>query len=474
MTTFLARSPSVVDDIIGEPHSEPHTKKNTKQEPALDPEFSDFNLARSVMEFHGSTVRHLPQFDTTYWWSGTHWQEDLTAHVPALVRDHLHMKSLLVDSPKKKLLLQSRAKINNVLALVKMDQKITITMDAMNTQDFELNTPSGTIDLHTLKLMKHDPRALHSMITAVSPSFEPPELFLQFLSRVTDGDQEKQEMLQRWAGYCLSGSTRERCMIFQYGSGQNGKGTLVNALAGSMGTYARPVADEVFTYSKFPVHSTGIAGLRGVRLAFGDETQAGSAWDEAKIKKLTGGGTITAHLMCQDYQDFVPKFKLMVSGNNKPALTAVDEAIRSRMILLPFTVTIPEADRDRQLEDKLRDEYPRILGWALEGCHKWHQDGLRIPESVKDATQEYLSGEDTLGRWMAERAVLGPLTKYEASPSHLFQDWKTWCEQSNEKAGSQKAFSIALEKRDGVKKDRDMHGRRFQGIALKCDTAREE
>ena len=460
-----------LDEFRPESVTLPVPEKKPRKE--LDPQFSDFNLARSVIESHGSTILYMPKFERGYWWTGDHWQEDITNHIPEVVKNHLHRKSLLVDSSQKRLLLQSRSKVNNVLAFVRMDSEVTTTVDEMDTRDMELNTPAGTYDLRTMTLGKHDPAAKHSMITAVSPSFDPPELFLSHLRRVTDGDTGKQTLIQNFYGSAVSGQ-QARTMLFQYGEGQNGKGTIANAVAGCMGTYARPVSDEVFAWSKFPSHSTNIAGLKGIRFAYGDETQAGSAWDEAKIKRLTGGGLITAHRMCQDNEDFAPKFKLVVTGNNKPTLTGVDEAIKSRMILLPFTVTIPEKERDGEHGNRLREEYPRILGWLLQGWRNWLRDGLCIPDSVREATNEYLSDEDTLGRWIAERAIVGSKIRYETATSSLFADWKDWCDKSNERAGNINKFSSDLAKREEiVKRDRKGTFRFFRGIALKSDAGTE-
>ncbi len=72
--------------------------------------------------------------------------------------------------------------------------------------------------------------------------------------------------------------------------------------------------------------------------------------------------------MRQDFFTFTPQFKLLIAGNHKPGLRNIDEAIRRRFYLLPFTVRIPPERRDPLLAETLRAEWPAILGWAIQGC----------------------------------------------------------------------------------------------------------
>ena len=130
------------------------------------------------------------------------------------------------------------------------------------------------------------------------------------------------------------------------------------------------------------------------------ETEEGRRWAESKIKGLTGGDPISARFMRQDFFQFVPQFKLVIAGNHKPSLRSVNEAIRRRFHLVPFDVTIPVAERDLQLAEKLRGEWPGILKWAIDGCIAWHHDGLNPPGAVQEATAAYLASEDHIARWI--------------------------------------------------------------------------
>ena len=121
-----------------------------------------------------------------------------------------------------------------------------------------------------------------------------------------------------------------------------------------IGGYCRTAPIETFTASPSDRHPTDLAGLRGARLVTAVETEEGRRWAESKIKALTGGDKIAARFMRQDFFEYTPQFKLLIAGNHKPGLRSVDEAIRRRLHLIPFTVTIPAEERDPGLPDKLQ------------------------------------------------------------------------------------------------------------------------
>ena len=129
-----------------------------------------------------------------------------------------------------------------------------------------------------------------------------------------------------------------RC--FLYGTGANGKGTFTNTLLGIWGDYGQAAVMEMFTENKSDRHPTELAALRGARLVVASETDRSKRWAESRIKALTGGDPIRARFMHCDEFEFIPAFKLMIQGNHKPGLQSVDEAMRRRLHLVPFTVTI--------------------------------------------------------------------------------------------------------------------------------------
>ena len=167
--------------------------------------------------------------------------------------------------------------------------------------------------------------------------------------------------------------------------------------------------------------------------------------------------------MCKDFFEFAPKFKLIIAGNHKPSLNTVDEAMRRRFNLIPFTVTIPPNERDPELTEKLKAEWPGILQWMIEGCLEWQQKGLAQPECVIDATSEYLASQDVVRNWLDECTAKDP--QAETASSRLFKSWKIWCEENGERPQSSRFLSQKLTDL-GIESRHTRTGTVFQGLRL--------
>jgi putative DNA primase/helicase len=260
------------------------------------------------------------------------------------------------------------------------------------------------------------------------------------------GDRELIIFVQRMLGYSLTGSIRDHALFFLHGTDGNGKGVFLNTWHGIMGDYATIAPMETFTASKNERHPTDLAMLRGARVVMAQETEDGQRWAESKIKALTGGDPVTARFMRQDFFTYQPQFKLLIAGNHKPSLRNVDEAVRRRLNLVPFTITIPEEERDTELSAKLKSEWPGILAWAIQGCLTWQRDGLQPPNAVKSATDNYLAEEDALGRFLEERCQPCGFDEY-VEVKELYASWRDWCSNTGEFAGTIKRFSQNLQAR---------------------------
>jgi putative DNA primase/helicase len=227
-----------------------------------------------------------------------------------------------------------------------------------------------------LNLRPHQREDYCTKSTAVTAAEGEPALFLAFLDKIMDGDKEMVAYLQRVFGYCCTGATTEHAMFFFYGAGSNGKSVLLSTIAGILGDYHKTASIETFTAQTGSSHPTDLAHLMGARLVTSIETEEGRRWAESKIKALTGGDAISARFMRQDFFTFKPQFKLIVAGNHKPSLRTVDEAIKRRLHMVPFAVTIPAEERDIDLAEKLKAEWPQILNWMIHGCLEWQHIGL--------------------------------------------------------------------------------------------------
>lgn len=435
--------------------------------------YCDEALTLAFSARHANELRHCETFGKWFEWDVGRWREDgkrrVFSHSRQLCRDKSAEALVTIENEKTAAKIASTvASAKTVAAIVNLarsDARHATTAEDWDADSWALNTPNGIIDLRSGRMRPHDRTALCSKMTAVAPASSNCRRWQRFLDQVTAGDADLQAFLRRIAGYGLTGSTREHALFFFYGTGANGKGTFLNTLTAILGDYAKVASMETFTESHTDRHPTELAMLRGARLVSAQETEEGRRWAESRIKALTGGDPITARFMRQDFFTYTPQFKLMIAGNHKPGLRNIDEAIRRRFHLLPFTVRIPPEQRDPNLFDSLQQEWPAILAWALEGCLEWQAQGLSPPAAVVDATAEYFNDEDVFGRWL-EECCARDLMAHETTRD-LYAAWSAWADRSGMSPGTEPKFRGALKARGFVSKREAGTGRGgFAGIRL--------
>jgi len=196
-------------------------------------------------------------------------------------------------------------------------------------------------------------------------------------------------------------------LFLLHGTGANGKSTFIETILYLLGEYARPTEFRTFLTKESESVRNDLAALVGIRFVSAVEVGEGKQLDEAVIKQVTGGDTITTRFLFKEFFDFKPRFKLWLAANSKPEIRGVDEAIWRRVLLIPFEVTIPKEDRDHALGSRLKDEGPGILAWAVEGLRAWQKDGLKPPEKIIAATEEYREEQDFLGPFLDEKFEKG-------------------------------------------------------------------
>ena len=407
----------------------------------LPPAFSESALALRFVAEHSGYTRYVAGWGRWLFWDGAGWKFDTVLRVFNLAHNVCRVAAAEAESMAVKQKITSSKTVAALVTLARSDPRIAATVDQWDADPWLLCTPDGTVDLQSGLSRPSLAADYSTKITAVAPDKSCPR-WLDFLDRVTNGDQELQSYLKRACGYMLTGVTVEHAMFFLYGLGANGKSKFIEAVSGVVGGYHTVAQIETFTESHNDRHPTELANLRGARLVTSMETEEGRRWAESRIKSLTGGDKISARFMRQDFFEFTPTFKLTIFGNHKPGLKTVDEAIRRRMNLVPFEVTIPMVERDKNFGDKLRTEWPGILAWMIEGCLEWQRDGLRPPAAVVEATGKYLDEEDTFKSWFDECCIRdrGAFTP----TAWLFNSWKQWAKRANEWEGPQRKFTQRL------------------------------
>jgi putative DNA primase/helicase len=426
------------------------------------PAFSDEALALLFAERHSGNLRYVAKWGKWMEWDGKRWRADDTLHAFNRARFICREAASQANDPRVQMAVARGETVAAVLRLARADRRLAATTDQWDSNPWLLNTRGGIVDLHTGEMRPARIDDYVTKITAITPGGTCPT-WDAFLRRVTGDDPELIAFLCRMCGYALTGITNEHALFFLYGTGANGKSVFQSTVTGILADYHKTAAIETFTASQSEHHPTDLAGLRAARLVTANETAEGRRWAESKIKLLTGGDKITARFMRQDFFEFVPVFKLIIAGNHMPGLRSVDEAIRRRLHIIPFSVTIPHKQRDPQLLEKLKAEWPGILSWMIRGCLEWQANGLQPPAVVKNATESYLAAEDAIATWIDECCTPDPQAWEPVAK--LYASWSAWAAQAGEPAGSKKNFVQNLEARS-YRPHRTHAGRGFYGIKV--------
>jgi putative DNA primase/helicase len=434
---------------------------------------TDVGNARRLVDRHGTDLRYCHGLGLWLIWNGQMWVRDDTGHLWRMAKDTvLAIAGEAAREPypiDRELLLkhgvksQSSARLEAMVRLARSEPEFAVRIDDLDRAPFLLNVQNGTVDLRTGELRPH---AREDLITRVALVGYDPDAVCPtwdtFLNQIMAGDAALVDYITRVLGYTLTGSTEEEIFLMFHGVGANGKTTLLETIGALLGDYATPSDFSTFLSRRPGSIRNDIARLQGVRMVWASESGEGRQLDEGLMKQLTGSDTIVARFLYREHVAFRPAFKLFVATNHPPRIRGTDPAIWRRTRVIPFTVTIPEEDRDRGLKARLLEEGPGILAQAVRGCLAWQREGLCTPASVLDATDQYRQEMDTVGQFIDDRCELSDSAF--APSADLYSAFVEWCRSVGEPPMTANAFGRKLTERNLQRGRRQ--GRGWFGIRL--------
>jgi putative DNA primase/helicase len=439
---------------------------------------TDLGNAERMASRYGPVLRFCWPWKKWLTWDGQKWAQDEAGRVNVLakstVRKICEEAAAARDEDERKMYLgwgvkcEAAGRISNMLQLVRSEPRIPLLPAVLDPSPWLFNCPNGTIDLKTGRLNNHN---RSDLITRMSPvEFDPGAecpLWEATVRRIFADDEDLIGFVQRLFGMCLTGDVSSQVLPIFYGEGGNGKSTILNALIDIMGPDYAIAAPPGLLFAKHSEgHPTDKASLFGMRLVVDLESAEGARLNEALVKQLTGSDRISARRMREDFWTFLPTHKLIIGTNSQPAIQETKNAIWRRLKLVPFTVEIPEAEQQKDLAARLREEFPGILSWCVRGCVEWVTNGLNTPESVQKATAEYRAEEDSLGTFIADECLLGD--SYRIKASTLYKRYVDQLDHSGPNRISRQSFGRAMTKK-GFKKSLS-NGKWYLGIDLRSDT----
>lgn len=448
------------------------------------PPFTDLGNAERLVGLYGSDLLYCHDWKKWLAWDGTRFSEDrdgevyrratLTvrnmydqgselaaqAVVAADEKEAVRLSELSESIQKHARKSEERRRIESLIALAQSRDTIPVLPPDLDKDGWLLNCPNGTIDLRTGQLKDHNKSDRITKTTAVKydPGAECP-LWEGFLELVLGGDAELIRFIQQAVGYSLTGTVGDQVMFVLYGTGRNGKSTFLETLMAILGDYATKAPSDLLMVKRGEVHPTEKTVLYGARFVPAVETEEGRRLNETSVKELTGGDTIQARRMHENFWRFLPTHHLWLATNHKPMIFGTDLGIWRRIRLVPFAVTIADEDEDTAFPEKLKAEWPGILAWAVRGCLEWQEVGLQSPAAVQEATAEYRTSMDIIGDFLEEVCIIQEGTKEPAAA--LYGAFQSWAKTTGEKIIRRVEFGEKLALRGPIFKKRGAKGQHY-------------
>jgi P4 family phage/plasmid primase-like protien len=399
--------------------------------------YTDLGNALRIEKLFGNEIRFSQISGKWLVWTGKVWATDLPGGlhdfrvklIEEMKKEALAIKDkgLRAEAIKWVITSQGSSRLDAAFNLASEIPSLFLPSNRTDQNLTIINCRNGMINLLTGELLPHDKEEYCTKMIDLDydPDAKCPR-WDQFMSEIQPGHPEMSVFLQRWVGYSLTGDTSEQAICFLHGSGANGKSTFLNILFELLGDYAVRCPTEMIMYKYFGQTTTNdIARLKGVRLAMTSELEEGRRLSEGVIKDLTGSDVITARYLYQEFFDFSPTHKLWIYGNSKPVIRGVDAGIWRRIHLVPFEASFMGELRDPQLPQKLRNELPGILAWAVRGCLEWREHRLSLPDVATKAVNEYRSEMDIIRDFIDDCMIVSE----EAKPILLkviYSAYKDW------------------------------------------------
>lgn len=446
---------------------------------------TDTGMARRFIEQTGHAFRYCDDLGGWLHYTGGRFERKATAAAYQAIDDTANgIWAEVAQAPPahRKELARFAARADSAqgraaaLALARYMPPVPAKVDAFDADPYVLNTPSGTLDLHTGTLRPHRASDLLTKCTtapydphATCPTWE------EFLSVIFPDDPALVAYIQRALGYSITGDVSEHVLFFPHGAGRNDKSTLLGTVQDVLGDYARTADPELLLQRRGEVHPTNIAALHGARFVTSIETEDGRRFAEVLVKWLTGGDKLTARHMRQDFFQFDPTHHIWLAANHRPGVRGTDVGIWSRIHLIPFDVHLPTAlgdAYDPHFRTRLVAEYPGILRWLVDGCLTWRHDGLRPPQSVLVATESYRKEMDLVDRFVTEKCIEEPGAKVAAGV--LYTAYKSWSDDVGEWRMPKTIFTDGVKRRSGIEWKKTNNGAVYFGIALLDDGKGDE
>lgn len=269
--------------------------------------------------------------------------------------------------------------------------------------------PDDWICLNTGYAFPHErsPEAREELLETLRSVFETQEDIDS-----SDGIGERTFYMLKTISLCLHGTRKYEKFYIWTGSGGNGKGLLSEIVKRSFGDYYHPIPHSCITkiQDKKDAPNPPIAKAKGKRFVQASEPEADDKLQVGVVKELSGGDEITARDMYRSTITYLPQFGLFIQTNTIPKMNRADGGAQRRIEVFQFLfnfVDNPTEKHHKLINVSLKDKichsplWRNEFFWLLLDCFKHiKQNGLVVPDWVKEASQEYMDENNPVKGWL--------------------------------------------------------------------------
>lgn len=354
-------------------------------------------------------------------------------------------------------------------------------------EDFDAERPAGRSDLpflfpcsngKTVELYDNGTWTVREsrpddLVTQVGCAYDPNataphtwEMFEQYQPNLPI----RQFMLRVMAG-TLRGIQIQHLFV-QFGEkGGNGKGTMQAVFSAVFGGYSMVLPVQALMKSSGGAREfrDEIVQLKGKRLVYASEPEEGARFDVGTLCELLGGTTMRGRGIGLRSVEFLPQFSLFMPCNKRPRWSN-HGGLKRRYNETAWDFKIEEGTEDDGVKDRMVAEAPGVLNAILDHWASWCEIGVAAPEEVRQQTEVGRKEADAVQRFFTVRTELSPMMSVRAGKNGLYDAYKDWCTEENERPVSGNLFSTSVLALPGVTKlPRSASGNWYGGIGLLDD-----
>ncbi|PQV51850.1 phage/plasmid primase, P4 family [Paraburkholderia sp. BL21I4N1] len=475
--------------IVAESAAVGGKKKDSRKEYRARTEFGN---AERMLDRYGAGLMYVPELEAWFKWTGVYWQRAVHVELENMAKEtirNLPDEVAELQTAEERLeffkfcaACQKASMVGNMIRLAASDPRVMVPLAQLDRHTYLLGVGNGAVDLRTGELLL--PNKDHRITVTTTVEYQPgapAALFEQTVDDVFFDEHDQTEFFQRLVGYALLARPKEDVLVIPYGSGSNGKSTVLGAIRDALGQHAKSASSETFLSSGQHGGAAGgpredILRLRGARFVYISEPDEGSELREGLIKSMTGGDPMPARgVHGKTTVEVTPTWVAFMPTNHRPIVKGDDHAIWRRLMPVPFTRNFDKDDnvkKDTSRAERLAAEASGILTWCVRGAIAYQHNGLKPTAAVSAARDSYRSDMDLLADWLDERCTTG--SDKVASNEELWNSWKAYAESRGELRliPNSRALARRLTSRSflPVRNVTGVRGRGFAGISVQADS----